>query len=106
MSIHESSAVAWCLSSRHNCSLHGQSPFIHSLPFRSNEHGCPWAPMRQPVPGRHGDGCSKTEPSFHGKLALGKTLSVLNQVKGNGVKTLNEMRKIRGLNLKHLNEKV
>lgn len=48
----------------------------------------------------------KTEPSFDGKLALGKTHSILNQVKGSGVKTLNDMRNIISLNLKHLNEKL
>lgn len=48
----------------------------------------------------------QTPPSFHGKLALGKTLSTPNQVKGSGVKTHNEMRNIRGLNLKHLNGKL
>ena len=48
---------------------------------------------------------AQKQPSFHGKLALEKTLSVLNQVKGSSVKTLDEMRNIRGLNLKHLNGK-
>lgn len=50
-----------------------------------------------PFPGKHGYGCLKTEPSFHGKLAFGKTLSVLNQVKGNGVRTHNEMGNISAL---------
>lgn len=43
------------------------------------------------------DDCFKTEPSFHGKLALGKTLSVLNHMEGSGVKTLNKMGNIGAL---------
>lgn len=37
------------------------------------------------------------QSSFHGKLALEKTLSVLNHVKGSGVKPLNEMGNISAL---------
>lgn len=103
--------VAWCLSPRHKCSSQRQSPFIPSLPFRPSECCCPPAPMRQPVlhspsPGGVETAAQKLSISFYGKLALGKTLSVLNQVTGSGVKTLNEMRNIRGLNLKHLNRKL
>lgn len=50
-----------------------------------------------PFPGKHGYGCLNTERSFHGKLAFGKTLSVLNQVKGSGVKTCNEIGNISAL---------
>lgn len=59
----------------------------------SNEAVCPSLPF----PRKHGYDCFKTEPSFHGKLALGKTLSILNQVEGSGVKTLNEMGNIHPL---------
>lgn len=59
----------------------------------SGKAACP--PL--PFPRKHGYDCFKTEPSFHGKLALGRTLSILNQVEGSGVKTLNEMGNIHAL---------
>lgn len=49
-----------------------------------------------PFPGKHGYDASR-QPSFHGKLALGKSLSVLNHVKESGVKALNEMGNISAL---------
>lgn len=54
-------------------------------------------PPPPPFPGKHGYDCFKTEPFFHGKLALKKTLSVLNHVKGSDVKPLNEMGNISAL---------
>lgn len=50
-----------------------------------------------PFPGKHGYDCFKIEPSFHEKLALRKNLSVLDQMKGSGVKTLNEVGNISAL---------
>lgn len=91
------SAVAWCLCPGQNRSLHGHSPFLSSPCFRCKERCCLCSPTRQracskcpapPSPGGVEAAVQKLGPSFQGKLVHGKTLSALNQPKGNAVKTI------------------